>query len=172
MLESFRHVAPGLSIALLAACNDPNRCDHHEDCGAEDLCWSGTCAPVTDRPWTIEAVSADVGWAHPDGQAWDVDHSPPDLYVEFGFPTDACVTTFVPDVYDPIWQQSCEFLVPRAPEFYADVWDVDGELDELAASYTWAGTPAFVDLARTAGTEVAFTDESQTVVVWLSLWPL
>jgi hypothetical protein len=119
----------------------------------------------------VEIRAADVGWVHPDGLPWDADFSPPDLYVEFGLPDDACLTSYVPDSFTPAWYEGCEFYVPDDPLFFLDLWDVDGAVDVLATGYTWDGAAAFTELARTSGTEPGFVDSSGTVTTWIELWP-
>lgn len=148
-------------------------CDDHNDCASDEVCWSGSCEPIIGRAWTVEIASASVDIVHPDGMLWDEDGSPPDLYAEFGFTSDACLTSYVPESFDPVWYESCDFYVAGGELFYIDLWDVDLTGDELGTSYEWDGTEAFIALARqTAGLETSYVDPSGTALVWFSLWPL
>jgi hypothetical protein len=153
---------------LLAGCEI---CDVHSECSGDQLCWDGVCTAATDRVWNVEVSAAEVGMHHPDGYPWDGVDGPPDLYAEFGLPPDVCFTDVVPQSFDPVWYQSCDFYVPHDPLFAVDLWDVDDAVDELGAAFTWDGTPAWVDLARTAGRESAWVDESSSVVLWMYLEP-
>jgi len=154
-----------------AACVVQVDCLGHEDCDGGEFCWYRSCEPATDRTWNVELVAAEVDWLHPDGMNWDTDGSPPDLYAEFGLEWDACVTSYVPNDYAPVWYESCDFYVPGDAVFLLNLWDVDPTVDELGATYAWEGTGAFTDLARTAGEEVGWVDESGTVVTWMRFWP-
>ena len=158
-------------LLLLSSCEVLEPCDVDEECNNGEMCLERVCQSTTDRLWTIEVSSAEVGANHPDGFPWDDGGGPPDLYVEFGPPTDACITSVAPQSYDPVWFESCDFYIPDHPEFYADLWDADGVSDELGASYGWEGTVEFTELARTAGHDAGWIDASGTVVLWLRMWP-
>jgi hypothetical protein len=161
----------GLLLVAWSGCVVREECYQHEDCSGDEFCWYGSCEQATDRYWTVEMVAAEVGWVHPDGLPWDTDSSPPDLYVEFGFDWDLCLTSYVPDDFAPVWYESCDFYVPHSPTLTVDLWDVDGVMDEFATGWTWSGEGDFTALARTAGTETGFVDPSGTIVLWVELWP-
>jgi hypothetical protein len=156
---------------LVAGCVVYVECDRHEDCGSGEMCSHGDCERTTDRTWSVELVAAEVDRVHPDGLPWDTDYSPPDLYAEFGLEWDACLTSYVPDDYAPVWYETCDLYVPDDAVFLLNLWDVDGATDELATSYAWEGTAEFTELARTAGDEVGWVDSSGTIVTWMRLWP-
>jgi hypothetical protein len=160
-----------LWVAALHGCVVGGECDQDAECASDELCWVGRCEPATDRWWNVDIHAAEVGWAHPDGAAWDTDLSPPDLFVEFGLDIDTCLTSYVPDSYEPVWYESCDFFVPYDPVFSVGLWDFDTTVDELATELAWLGTHEFTSLARTAGQEVGFTDESGSIVLWLEVWP-
>lgn len=155
-----------------AACEIAQPCSFHDECGGGEMCWEGVCEQVLDRSWSVEIVAAEVGVNHPDGFEWDESGGPPDLYAEFGLPSDVCDTSTDAQTFNPIWHESCEFHVPYDPVFLVDLWDVDNTVDELGVSYTWDGVHEFTELARTAGHDGGWIDESGTVVLWVSLWPL
>jgi hypothetical protein len=158
-------------LLSLLACGD--RCDVHGDCADDELCWAGECEPAMERDWLVDVVAAEVGWTHPDGEDWDPDDSPPDLYVEFGLDgSEGCFTSYVPEAYDPIWDEQCELYVPEDPIFLVNLWDDDPQEDDFAAGYYWEGSDAFVDLARTAGEEIGVVDETGEIWVWLMVRPL
>jgi hypothetical protein len=146
-------------------------CSFHDECGGGEFCWEGVCEQVYDRTWSVEVVSAEVGATHPDGYDWDPLGGPPDLYAEFGLMPDVCATSVAAQTFNPVWTEACDFYVHRHATFGVDLWDVDSTLDELGASYTWGGEHGFVDLARTAGHDAGWLDESGTVLLWLRLWP-
>lgn len=146
-------------------------CDTHVECASDELCWDGTCEPAMERAWTVEIAAAEVGAMHPDGNEWDPALGAPDLYAEFGLPWDACITSLLPDMFDPVWYESCDFYIPYGADFFVNLWDADGAVDELGAGYTWDGIDGFVSLARTAGQESGYVDESGTVLLWMTVWP-
>jgi hypothetical protein len=159
-----------LAIAALG-CIPP--CHNHLDCAHDDVCWESTCIPAFDHEWEVDIVSAEVEQMAPDDRPWDADHTPPDLYTDFGLDgLDACVTSFVPNSFDPVWYEACSFWVPRNPLFYVDLWDVDEPADTFATTWEWDGNDAWVSLARTAGHEMMYIDPTGTTLLWMSVWPL
>ena len=147
-------------------------CDNHLDCAGDDLCWDGTCTSAFDRDWEVDILSAEVDNVAPDGLPWDSDHSPPDLYADFGLEYgDGCVTSFVPDSFDPVWYESCTFWIPRDSLFFVDLWDVDDHQDTFATTFEWDGNDAWIDLARTAGHDMNYIDPTGTTLLWMSVWP-
>ena len=147
-------------------------CENHLDCNGEEVCWDGTCMSAFDHDWEVDIVSAEVEQVAPDGVQWDSDHSPPDLYADFGLDGgDGCVTSFVPDSFDPVWYESCTFWIPRHSLFFVDLWDVDGHQDTFATTFEWDGDDAWVELARTAGHEIVYIDPTGTTLLWMSVWP-
>ena len=156
--------------ALVFGCIPP--CDNHLDCADDGVCWDGTCVPAFDHEWEIDVVSVEVERTAPDGEPWDPDHTPPDLYVDFGLDGgDGCVTSVVPDAFAPVWYESCNFWIPRHSLFFVDLWDVDGHQDEFATTFEWDGDDAWVELARTAGHEMVYIDPTGTTLLWMSVWP-
>ena len=148
-------------------------CDNHLDCAGDDLCWDGTCIHAVDREWEIDIVASEVDQVAPDGAPWDSNHSPPDLYASFGVDKgDGCVTSFVPDSFDPVWYEACDMWIPWDPLFYVDLWDVDDPVDEFATTFEWDGQWPWLDVARTAGHEMTYMDPTGTAMLWMSVWPL
>jgi hypothetical protein len=160
-----------LSPWLLPSCDVVEPCDLDDQCASDEMCLDRVCQRTTRRSWSIEVSSAEVGADHPDGFPWDDNGGPPDLYAEWGVFSDVCATSVDPQTYDPVWFQACDFYVPEDPMFYVDLWDVDGLTDELGASYEWLGPLEFTELARTAGHDAGWVDESGTVTLWLRMWP-
>jgi hypothetical protein len=162
-------------LLLLASCEPLRPCDFDDQCSSDEMCLDRVCQSTTGRTWRVEVSSAEVGADHPDGAPWDPSGGPPDLYVEFGLPSDGfCVTSVAPQTNDPVWFETCDIYVPHDPTFFADLWDADGTSptnDDLGASYTWDGDGEFTELARTAGHDAGWIDASGTVVLWLRMWP-
>lgn len=162
-------------LATLAGCVvvHDDRCASAAACGSAEICGpSGTCEPAVDRTWRIVMTGASVAETYANGDAWDPDQSPPDLYVEFGFDGgEGCFTSTVPESYDPVWDEECHFYVPPDSVFLVNLWDDDADQDEFAVGVYWEGTGEFTTIARDWGAPLAVDDPTGTATFFLELWP-
>ncbi len=167
-----------LIMGLLGACRREEpiyECEVPTDCDAAEFCSpEGDCEAALEREWEVVVEGASAASMHPAGGSWDEDGSPPDLYAEFGLDEgDGCVTSVASDVYEPFWNEACTFYIPADPLLLVNLWDVDqADQEEFVAGYYWEGDDAFVSLARDWGQPLAFTDETQTVTLEISVWPI
>jgi len=160
------------SSVLLAGCivlmpRGPRTCEVDGDCAWDEYCSGGdVCVEALDRTWSMTVAAAFVGWSHPDGAAWDVDFSPPDLFAEFGVEDhQACVTAVALDSYDAWWSATCDVFLAREGGLYIDLWEADVTADEFVASWFWGSATEVMDLVRAPDGWSSVTDPSGTCQV-------
>lgn len=116
-------------------------------------------------------AGAEAGTVHPDGLPWDVDQSPPDLFVELGTEAEFCVTGIDWDDYSPDWNAACILWVSYDPLITLDLWEHDSAVDEYVAGWIWDGPTAVRDLATSDGVLASVLDRTGTVRVDLWMTP-
>ena len=148
-----------------------DRCDRHIDCDNDEICGFGTCEQALDRWYEVGVDAAYVGERHPDGLAWDVDGTDPDLFVDMLNESDWCSTSTRANTTRPVWVEYCTLWMDRTPELSIDLWDRDVHGDEFVAGWSWVRRDAVVQLARTDGALITLVDGTGTVEVDIWVMP-
>jgi hypothetical protein len=81
-------------------------CSKHKDCGKEEICLQGKCAPAVGRVYVLTVQAGHVSEKKRNGEPWDLGGGLPDLRVDVKFPTlksAAGSTRVVEDSLKPLW---------------------------------------------------------------------
>src|SRR5215203_1935241 len=72
-----------------------------DTCTGSTICIEGSCEPIIPRTYTFSAIKVHATPTMVGGQMWDVDATPPDIYVRvYSLSMELAVTTTMPDTFD------------------------------------------------------------------------
>lgn len=143
-------------------------CEAQEDCGADNICYFGTCTAAYGRLYTVMLNTAVVPGTNPDGEAWDPFGGAPDLLVVAETNGESYQFTTVWDSFAPSWFETWDVVIRRGAAFSFALWDEDADDPDLAGSWAFRdGMP----LAVLQGGVFSGTSEDGRTSVDFSIWP-
>lgn len=91
----------------LAGCASGQVCSRSQDCRDDEFCDEGVCSDIYGRVFDFQVVSAVM----PRDKDYGDDGGAPDMFVKLVVDGDECLTSVIEDSYDPVWCETCRFVV-------------------------------------------------------------